>query len=217
MPLNCLLEFDLIYIFNFEETSLYTMYMFLMIFLLMFFIVVAAMDTNVEILIELAHLRGLSTTFSGGDRICHSLASTLNAIVETISLSRNILYHITSYRERKGQEYVDGLDHNVIKKLKITKENIFSLFGDPHTGEIPNTNRPHISIEWCTFQPFVDNWMDKWYMVFDMPPHNNREIPLYFLQNMYAELVLGKQVNYFDILQFQGISGDAPKPTQCRL
>ena len=36
MPLNCLLEFDLIYIFNFEETSLYTMYMFLMIFLFMF-------------------------------------------------------------------------------------------------------------------------------------------------------------------------------------
>ena len=58
MPLNCLLEFDLIYIFNFEDTSLDTMYMILMIFLLMFlidvFIAVVAMDTNVEILIELA-------------------------------------------------------------------------------------------------------------------------------------------------------------------
>ena len=115
------------------------------------------MDTNAEILIELAYLRELSTTFSGGDRIRRSLASTFDAIVETISLSRNILYDITSYRERKRQEYADGLDYNAIKKLKITKGNIFSLFRDPCTAEIPNENRPHISIEWCKYQPFVDN------------------------------------------------------------
>ena len=75
MPLNCLLEFSLIYIFNFEEMLLYTMYMFLMISLLIFFIAVVAMDTNAEILIELAQLRGLSTAFNGGDRIRRSLAS----------------------------------------------------------------------------------------------------------------------------------------------
>ena len=103
------------------------------------------MDTNAEILIELAHLRGLNTSFSGGDGICRSLASTLDAIVETISLSSNILY-----------EYVDGLDYNAIKKLKITKEHIFSLFRDPRTREILNANRPHISTKWCTCQPFVD-------------------------------------------------------------
>ena len=44
------------------------------------------MDTNAEILIELAQLRGLSIAFSGGDRIRRSLASTLDAIVETITL-----------------------------------------------------------------------------------------------------------------------------------
>ena len=38
-------------------------------FLIDVFIAVAAMDTNVEILIELAQLRGLKTAFSGGDRI----------------------------------------------------------------------------------------------------------------------------------------------------
>ena len=59
------------------------------------FIVVPAMDSNAEILIELAQLRGLSTAFSGGDRIQCSLASTLDAIVETITLSRNTLYDIT--------------------------------------------------------------------------------------------------------------------------
>ena len=154
------------------------------------------MDTNAEILIEIAHLRGLSTPFSGGDRIGLSLAYNLDSIVETVTLSSNILYDITSYRERKRQEYADGLGYSAIKKLKITKEHIFSLFRDPHTWEIPNSNRPHISIEWCTFQPFVDNWMDRWYMVFDMPPHNNREIPLYFLQKMYPKFVLGKHRNY---------------------
>ena len=66
------------------------------------------MDTNAEILIELAQLRGLSTAFSGGDRIRRSLVSTLDAIVETITLSSNILYDITSYREKKRQEYADG-------------------------------------------------------------------------------------------------------------
>ena len=76
---------------------------------------------------------------------------------------------------------------------------------------MPNANRPHISIVWCTFQPFVDNYMDKWYMVFDIPTHNNKEIPLYFLWKMYAEFVLGKHVNYFDILQFQGIGGGIPQ------
>ena len=48
-------------------------------------------------------------------------------------------------------------------------------------------------------------------MIFDMPPHNNREIPLYFLRKMYAEFVLGKHVNYFDILAFQGIGGGIPQ------
>ena len=115
------------------------------------------MDTNAEILIELSHFRGLSMDFSGGGTIRHSLASTLDAIVETISLSSNILYDITSYRERKRQEYADRLDYNAIKILKITKEHVFSLFRDPRTGKIPNENRPHISIEWCTCQPFVDN------------------------------------------------------------
>ena len=149
------------------------------------------MDPNAEILIELAQLRGLSTAFSGGDRIRRSLASTLDAIVETITLSNNILYDITSYRERKRREYADGLSYSAIKKLKITKEHIFSLFRDPRTGEIPNENRPHISIEWYTYHPFVDNWMDRWYMVFDMPPHNNREIPLYFLSEDVCRVHVG--------------------------
>ena len=203
MPLNCFLEFDLIYIFNFEETSLYTMYMFLMIFLLMFLLQLRQWTQMSRYWLSFPTWGDLVRLLVVVTLICHSLASTLDVIVDTISLSSNVLYDITSYRERKRQEYTDGLEYNAIKKLKITKEHIiFSLFRDPHTGEIPNANRPHISIEWCTFQPFVDNKLGRWYVVFDMPPHNNREIPLYFLRKMYAEFVLGKHVNYFYILPF---------------
>ena len=95
------------------------------------FFAVAAMDPNVAILIELARLRGISASFRGGDEIRRSLASTMDAIVDTISQSTNILYDITSYRERKRREQEDGLDYVAIRRLKITKEQIFALFRDP--------------------------------------------------------------------------------------
>ena len=62
------------------------------------------MDPNAAILIELACLRGISASFCGGNEIRHSLASIMDAIVDTISQSTNILYDITSYRERGKEE-----------------------------------------------------------------------------------------------------------------
>ena len=73
------------------------------------------------------------------------------------------------------------------------------------------STRPHISIEWCTFPPIRDHWMDRCYMVFDIPPHNNKEVPLYILWNLYEEFVMGKHVNYFDMLGFQGVGRGMPQ------
>jgi hypothetical protein len=115
------------------------------------FYAVATMDPNAAILIELARLRNISASFRGRNEMCRSLATTMDDIVDTISRSTNVLYDITSYRERKRREMADGLDYAAIKKLKITKEVLFALFRDPRTGEIPNTTKPHISIEWCTY------------------------------------------------------------------
>ena len=53
--------------------------------------------------------------------------------------------------------------------------------------------------------------MDCWYMVFDEDPHGNKDIPFYFLRKLYVEFILGKQVNYFDILEFQGIGHGIPQ------
>jgi hypothetical protein len=42
-------------------------------------------------------------------------------------------------------------------------------------------------------------------MVFDKPPCNNKEIPLYFLRKLWDEFILGKHVNYFDVGDSQGV------------
>ena len=48
-------------------------------------------------------------------------------------------------------------------------------------------------------------------MVFDEDPHGNRDIPFYFLRKLYLEFILGKHVNYFDILEFQGVGHGMPQ------
>ena len=53
--------------------------------------------------------------------------------------------------------------------------------------------------------------MDRWYMAFDEYPHGKRDIPFYFLRKLYAEFILGKHVNYFDILGFQGVGHGMPQ------
>jgi hypothetical protein len=39
--------------------------------------------------------------------------------------------------------------------------------------------------------------MDRWYMVFDKPPCNNMEMPLYFLRKLWVDFIMG--LLYFDI------------------
>ena len=48
-------------------------------------------------------------------------------------------------------------------------------------------------------------------MVFDEDLHGNHHIPLYFLRKLYVEFTMGKDVNYFDILEFQGVGGGMPQ------
>lgn len=78
-----------------------------------------------------------------------------------------------------------------------------SLFIDPRTNQPPITN-PHVCMDWCHFQSWKDNWMRRWFMVFDVPPYNNREVREYFIRKLWAEFVMGEHVNYFDIIKFEG-------------
>lgn len=79
---------------------------------------------------------------------------------------------------RKYEHYRTGLNKEQIKDLNITKNNVLSLFVDPRDKELKLVTEKHICMVWCTYQPFLDNWMDRWFMVFYKPPCNNREVPL---------------------------------------
>ena len=48
-------------------------------------------------------------------------------------------------------------------------------------------------------------------MVFNEDPHGNRDIPFYFLRKLYVEFILGKHVNYFNLLCFQGVGHGIPQ------
>ena len=161
-------------------------------------------DRNSEILACLGALRCLSSFFRGGDHIRWPLGEALDNITNTISNAQGALYNISSYRDSQRKYYSTGLSYKDAKKLKIRKDQLFSLFQDPSTGLVPPTSWPHISIDWCIEPNIKSNWMDCWYMVFYEDPHGNRDIPFYFLRKLYAEFILGKHVNHFDILEKVG-------------
>jgi hypothetical protein len=94
----------------------------------------------------LTNLRNSRYIFRGGDPLHHSLAQTVDVIIDKITHTNGASYNITSYREQHFHGYEDYLDHNKTKKLKIRKEDKFTRFRDPYIGKIPNTSRLQISI-----------------------------------------------------------------------
>ena len=117
-------------------------------------------DRNSQILVCLGALRRLSSYFRGGDNLRQYLAEALDTITNTIIEAQGALYNISSYRESMRQYYSYGLSYKDIKNLKITKDQLFSLFRDPNTGLVPPTSRAHISIDWCMEPNVKANWMD---------------------------------------------------------
>ena len=97
-------------------------------------------DRNSQIIARLASLRRLSSSIRGGDCLRESLADALHTITNTIAEDQGALYNISSYRESRRQYYSDGLTHKDIKALKITKDQLFSLFWDPSTRLVPPTS-----------------------------------------------------------------------------
>ena len=67
------------------------------------------MDNNAKILRFIAHLREIGSAWRGGDELRRSFLDSSLIIVDIIARSNDALYSIASYRERKRQEYADGL------------------------------------------------------------------------------------------------------------
>jgi hypothetical protein len=131
-----------------------------------------------------------------------SLATSLDIIVNSIASAQGKLTSISDYRTIMYEYYSTGLDINQVKELRNSKQQILSIFRDPRNGkELPLTKK-RISIDWCIHPKISQNWMDRWHMVFYKTPCNNMEMPLYFMRKLWAEFILGKHVNYFDIGDF---------------
>ena len=124
-----------------------------------------------------------------------SLSTSLEIIVNSIASDQERLTSIYDYREQMYEYYSIGLDRNQVKELGISKQQILSIFRDPRNGqELPLTKK-HISIDWCIHPQISQNWMDRWYMVFDKPPCNNMEMPLYFLRKLWVDFIMRNHVN----------------------
>lgn len=134
--------------------------------------------------------------------------STLARTLETMANSANeVSREVTkwgSWRDRCRTFYTDGLLYDQVKKKGIVKADICAIFTNPVTSNNLELNTTWFPMHWCVHARLKDAFWDRWYMVFDQPPCNNWEVPLYFLRKLYCEFILGEKPNYFNIQQFQG-------------
>ena len=134
-------------------------------------IAVATMDhNNAEILRFIVRLREIGSAWRGGDELRRSLSDSLLYIVDTIASSNDALYSIASYRERKRQQYADGLSYNEIKKLRITKQAIYSLFRLPRMDDIPKITGHIFLLSGALFHPSKTiGWIcGTWFLTFPL-------------------------------------------------
>ena len=139
------------------------------------------------------------------------MLSMLNTIVGNIERLTNEQNVTLRWHEEMHAIFDDGLDYDEVVALNISKDDLVSLFANPKIGLPVNRKKPKLSIKWCTNDAICANFWDRWWMVFDIPPHRNLEVPFYFLKKLYAEFVLGLKVNYWSMKSNMGVGGGAPQ------
>ena len=72
-------------------------------------------------------------------------------------------------------------------------------------NQLLNPRKKCVCMDWFIFDPWRKKMMIRWFMVFDKPHCKNREVPLYFLYQLWAKFIIGFHVNYFDISEFHGV------------
>jgi len=137
--------------------------------------------------------------------------SMLNIIVdniETLTNQQNVTIH---WHDKMHEMFDDGLDYDEVVALNITKDDLASLFANPKMGLPIDPKKSKLSIKWYTNDAIHANFWDHWWMVFDIPPHGNLDIPFYFLRKLYAEFVLKLKVNYWSMKPNMGVGLGALK------
>ena len=121
---------------------------------------------------------------------------------------KNVALH---WRDEMHTMFDDGLDYDEVAALNITKDDLASLFANPKMGLLVNPKKSKLLIKWCTNDTIHADFWDFYWMVFDIPPHGNLDIPFYFLRKLYVELVLKLKVNYWSMKPNMGIGLGAPQ------
>lgn len=137
-------------------------------------------------------------------------AKSMQIVVESVKFVDSQLDQFHRRQELRDF-YADGLIYRQIIDLKITKAHLCPYFTNPKTREPMQPNQKRISIRWCVHQKMARHFWDRWWMVFDYPPHRNYEVPFYFLKKLYCEFVMHQKPNYFDIKLFQGVGHGMPQ------
>ena len=129
----------------------------------------------------------------------------LNTIVdniETLTNHQNVALH---WRDEMHKMFDDCLDYDEVAALNITKDDLASLFVSPKMGLPVDPKKSKLSIKWCTNDAIRANFWDRWWMVFDIPPHGNLDIPFYFCRKLYVEFVLKLKLNYWRMKANMGL------------
>jgi hypothetical protein len=136
-----------------------------------------------------------------------TLANLLQVMLTHVDVIKNQISSWENRRQQCRDFYADKLSYKKVKDEKITKHDLCSIFIEPCTHQNIDLNAKRFPIHWCHHQMIRIFFGDKWYIVFDIPPCNNCEVPQYFLRKIYCEFILNKILNYFDIREFQGRGG----------
>ena len=147
---------------------------------------------------NLTELRGLRRTYNSVPTLAPML-SMLNTIVDNIETLMNQQNAALHWCDEMHEMFDDGLCYDEVAALNISKDALVALFVNPKIGLQVNRKKPKLSIKWCTNDTIRANFWDRWWMVFDIPPHGNLDIPFYFLRKLYAEFVLKLKVNYWSM------------------
>ena len=93
-----------------------------------------------------------------------------------------------SWRDKYRTYYANRLSYDQVKDKNIKNGDICALFTNPDTSLNLEETTPIFSIHWCAHRGIKVAFWDRWYMIFDQPPCNNNEVPLYFLKKNIVSL-----------------------------
>ena len=108
-------------------------------------------------------------------------------------------------------QFDDSFNYDELVALNISKQNLTRLFANPKIHNEVDPKKHKFSIKLCTNEVIKTHFLDCLWMTFDIPPHNNLQVPIYFLTKLYVDFFKGVKVNHWSRKSNMGLGGGAPQ------